>query len=958
MDFFMHPWFMAAGGALIASPILIHLINRMRFKRIRWAAMEFLLKSQKRNRRRLIIEQLILLLLRILLVLLAGFLMARYLYSGVTDQGGTKHFAILDTGVSMTDHHKEEGRTVNAFGVAKEELVRVADLARQANSAQEMVVYTLDNLDEPIFDERLTSPSVEKLKDTLANVKPTSLHLSPAAGLEKGRDFLAGQPQGQKVFHYFGDFRLNKWVTGPDGERTHKALEGLTVAGINVNLMDAAHPSRSDTREVATNHDNLAVIDVKAETRVIAEGVPVEFTVTLANFSPSAKKTHLKVFVDGREDYNGSKDTGAIPPNGKLDEKFTLVLSKQKPAQDIRPQDPPDERERKRLAEKEFVHVAAEIEPEEVGLNADNYRDLVIEIRKKVPALVIDGNDGSEGTGPGGDVQHLEVALMAAGGFDVERRTVDDLEKTNLDLYPSVFLVNVREIKTQAAVAKLADYVRRGGSVAFFLGPKVFVPFYNEKLHKGKWDPADEKPFIAPGLFPMMLAAQPVPPLTDEQRADLRLRDEQPKIMFRMKPKTAEQLKERMPTSDPESVIVNLAPWQGAFRFMLVERYHPALEAFQWVTDPAEKVQPLIVLPNRKEISAYAGQAQKLHKEAVAQAAALAATDPKLEPQAKALDGLYKRELVANLSPDSYLFKLAAVLDHMVHDLGAEGDTARPDMNVLWRQTSMQSLKTQIETLIETLRYGDPLVVARPYGKGRIVACLTTAGTSSKWNDWGAGSVISGTYPIFIGDLERYLTSGGDDLNRIVGDKVELKFDAVRYKNSVAVTRTLQPEPGAEPKPDMTAKRQPIPTAPQLMPELPAKEDEPKMLDFKLTSTRNPGLYQFEFLQQPGDVKEARAYAFNIDASTESDLRRAGKEDLEPLRQSESTKVGKIKLYSRNADLTVLKQKVPDASESPWLYLLILVILVVEQALAVHLSFHLRGDATAAPTPAAVPMTV
>src|SRR6266851_555554 len=80
MEFFAHPWYMAAGGALISSPILIHLINRMRFKRLRWAAMEFLLKSQKRNRRRLIIEQMILLLLRILLVLLAGFLVARLLY--------------------------------------------------------------------------------------------------------------------------------------------------------------------------------------------------------------------------------------------------------------------------------------------------------------------------------------------------------------------------------------------------------------------------------------------------------------------------------------------------------------------------------------------------------------------------------------------------------------------------------------------------------------------------------------------------------------------------------------------------------------------------------------------------------------------------------------------------------------------------------------------------------------
>src|SRR5262249_45026113 len=69
MELFAHPWYMAFGGLLISVPIIIHLINRMRFKIIRWAAMEFLLKSQKRNQRRMIIEQLILLLLRILLVL-------------------------------------------------------------------------------------------------------------------------------------------------------------------------------------------------------------------------------------------------------------------------------------------------------------------------------------------------------------------------------------------------------------------------------------------------------------------------------------------------------------------------------------------------------------------------------------------------------------------------------------------------------------------------------------------------------------------------------------------------------------------------------------------------------------------------------------------------------------------------------------------------------------------------
>src|SRR5579864_4080121 len=98
---FLFPASMVAGGVLVSSPIIIHLINRMRFKRIRWAAMEFLLKSQKRNRRRLIIEQMILLLLRILLVLLAAFLVARFLFAGTGTKGAT-HVVIVDDTLSMT----------------------------------------------------------------------------------------------------------------------------------------------------------------------------------------------------------------------------------------------------------------------------------------------------------------------------------------------------------------------------------------------------------------------------------------------------------------------------------------------------------------------------------------------------------------------------------------------------------------------------------------------------------------------------------------------------------------------------------------------------------------------------------------------------------------------------------------------------------------------------------------
>ena len=52
------------GLPLVGVPVLIHLINLFRHRRVRWAAMEFLLASQNRNRTWVILKQLLLLLLR------------------------------------------------------------------------------------------------------------------------------------------------------------------------------------------------------------------------------------------------------------------------------------------------------------------------------------------------------------------------------------------------------------------------------------------------------------------------------------------------------------------------------------------------------------------------------------------------------------------------------------------------------------------------------------------------------------------------------------------------------------------------------------------------------------------------------------------------------------------------------------------------------------------------------
>src|SRR5262249_2666388 len=124
---FLNPAYLMAGTALVSLPIIIHLINRMRFRRVRWAAMEFLLKSQKRNRRRLIIEQLILLALRCLLILLAVLLVSRYLgfsFAGMWNPQNTVHVVVLDDSLSMTDHWKEEGEDKTSFRAARDAIVK------------------------------------------------------------------------------------------------------------------------------------------------------------------------------------------------------------------------------------------------------------------------------------------------------------------------------------------------------------------------------------------------------------------------------------------------------------------------------------------------------------------------------------------------------------------------------------------------------------------------------------------------------------------------------------------------------------------------------------------------------------------------------------------------------------------------------------------------------------------
>jgi hypothetical protein len=230
-------------------------------------------------------------------------------------------------------------------------------------------------------------------------------------------------------------------------------------------------------------------------------------------------------------------------------------------------------------------------------------------------------------------------------------------------------------------------------------------------------------------------------------------------------------------------------------------------------------------------------------------------------------------------------------------------------------------------------------VIANNFGKGRVVAFLTSAGRA--WSDWPGGSPAQVTYPIIMLELHKYLNGVGGDNERLVGADIAISADASRYKDKMRAFYQPEKPEGAEKAVNIEAKGDvegPITAGKRI---------------FTFQDTRKPGLYLFDLEMEGGEPgveprRDQRAYVVNVDP-IESDLKRATRDDMEKFAGGAKVTIA----YPTNPP--EVSQRQTDLSESPWFYLVVLAVLVLEQAMAVHLSFHLKGSETALPAAAARP---
>ena len=456
---FLNPLLLAGVGA-ISVPVLIHLLNRSRVRRVAWAAMRFLHISVERNQRRMNVEDWLLLALRCLLLALLALALARPTFQNAAAvlRGRT-----AVTGVVILDNSYSMGMTdgvQSRFARAKKFSETIID-AMPGNSATAIwlasdVVRGL--VLEPTRDLNLARKTLRE-----ATLSDRSTRLFPA--VRDAVEALRRRGSSRKEIYLLTDGQAGGWE---ELSETIKLLNEVK-RDIHLNLILI-----SDREE-----HNLGVSDLRLGSSLTPVDQSLRFEVQVTNFGhDDARGVAVRLAVDN--DPPSDQTVFDIIPAGAA--KNVSLFTK--------------------LRTEGYHAVTAEITGDRLA--ADDRRTLVVAATRRLRVLLVDGHPSRDALE--NETFYLRNALLpvdstAVNDFYIEPVVITptELAGTRVDNCPVVVLANVSDF-SQATATALDQYVRRGGGLIVFPGNLVNARFYNEEL-------ANRYGLLPATLGPLMEAA-------------------------------------------------------------------------------------------------------------------------------------------------------------------------------------------------------------------------------------------------------------------------------------------------------------------------------------------------------------------------------------------------------------------------------------------------------------------
>ena len=454
-------------AALIASPILIHLLSRRKFRTVHWAAMDFLFTADKKNRRRVQLENLLLMLLRCLIILLIALLIARP-YKSTTDLtlavgsgSGIERIVILDDSPSM--------EVSGTFDAARSRLVQfIHDLGNERS----LDTFTLVLASDP-EQPRMNSREIHSENGDLVIAKLESLQISDqAADLTKACQTVqqmikSAAEDKNRIVYVVSDMRSRDWDVAGGDEEKKKANQLTDAVKTLADTSDGLYVVDVATDEVPPN---LTVTGVTPLDQTLIAGVGTKVRVTVHNAGPTeASSVDVRLVVN---DTRSPKQTiGTIPIGEERSVEFPY-----------------------KFFDEGSVRLRAEIDSD--AMKADDARYFAAHVREATEVLLVQEDLAS-------DPRQAEIFYLRrqlepknySSGFAVTDATESSLDTIDLEKFDVIYLCNLARL-SEAQTKRLESYVADGGGLIVTLGDMVDEYQYNKLLYK------DGK-----GLLPVELVA-------------------------------------------------------------------------------------------------------------------------------------------------------------------------------------------------------------------------------------------------------------------------------------------------------------------------------------------------------------------------------------------------------------------------------------------------------------------
>lgn len=280
---FLEP-LMLIGLPLALLPIIIHLLNKLRHRSVKWAAMMFLLSANKTATRQAKIRQWLILLMRVFAVAALVFVISRPIaggWLGWAFQGAPDAIiVVLDRSLSM--EAKLNGKSKREAAI---ELVANSARAYQGKSHIILIDSAL-RIPQELTDVGLLSRlSFSSVTDTSADIIST---------LESAIDWIQRNKPGSVEIWIASDFQKSNWA--PDSERWKELVPRLSavVGNLRVRLLRIANPQP---------FDDVGIVVSEVIVKKSASGKVLEIEMQIERTSIEEKNLPINLLVDGDQQY-------------------------------------------------------------------------------------------------------------------------------------------------------------------------------------------------------------------------------------------------------------------------------------------------------------------------------------------------------------------------------------------------------------------------------------------------------------------------------------------------------------------------------------------------------------------------------------------------------------------------------------------------------------------------------